>query len=47
VALSWGDAGAAAAAKNGQISTLTHMDRELYVVLFGIYTSQTTIVYGD
>ena len=43
----WGDAGAAAAAKNGQISTLTHMDRELYVVLFGIYTRQTTIVYGD
>lgn len=43
----WGDAGAAAAAKNGQITTLMHMDRELYVVLFGIYTRQTTIVYGD
>jgi hypothetical protein len=43
----WGDAGAAAAAKNGQISTLTHMDRELYIILFGVYTRQTTIVYGD
>ncbi|HXY53525.1 MAG TPA: TRL domain-containing protein [Nitrospirota bacterium] len=43
----WGDAGAAAAAKNGGITTLTHMDRELHAVLFGIYTRQTTIVYGD
>jgi hypothetical protein len=43
----WGDAGAASAAKNGQISTLTHMDREFYSVLFGIYSRQTTIVYGD
>ena len=43
----WGDAGAAAAAKNGEITTLTHMDRKLFAVLFGIYTRQTTIVYGD
>ncbi len=43
----WGDAGAAAAAKNGGITTLTHMDREVYSVLFGIYSRQTTIVYGD
>jgi hypothetical protein len=43
----WGDAGAASAAKNGRISTLTHMDREWYIVLFGIYARQTTIVYGD
>jgi hypothetical protein len=42
-----GDAGAAAAAKQGGITTLTHMDRELYSVLFGIYTRHTTIVYGD
>jgi hypothetical protein len=45
--VAWGDAGAAAAAKNGEITTLTHMDRELYSVLFGIYTRQITIVYGD
>ncbi len=43
----WGDAGAAAAAKNGGITTLTHMDREFYSVLFGIYSRQITIVYGD
>ncbi len=44
---SWGDAGAAAAAKNGGISVLTHMDREIELVLFGIYGRITTIVYGD
>lgn len=43
----WGDAGAAAAAKNGGITMLTHMDREMYSVLFGIYSRHTTIVYGD
>ena len=43
----WGDSGGATAAKNGEISTMTHMDRELYVILFGIYTRTTTIVYGD
>jgi hypothetical protein len=43
----WGDAGAAAASKNGGITTLTHMDREVYSILFGIYSRHTTIVYGD
>ena len=43
----WGDSGAAAAAKNGGITTMTHMDRELYGILFGIYTRTTTIVYGN
>jgi hypothetical protein len=43
----WGDAGASSAAKNGNISTMMHMDREFYSVLFGIYTRTTTIVYGD
>ncbi len=43
----WGDAGAAAAAKNGGIAVMTHMDREVYIILFGIYSRQTTIVYGD
>jgi len=43
----WGDGGAAAAAKSGGITVLTHMDRELYSVMFGIYTRTTTIVYGD
>ncbi len=43
----WGDGGAAAAAKNGGVTVMTHMDREFYSILFGIYTSTTTIVYGD
>ena len=43
----FGDAGAAAAAKSGGITTLRYMDREFEFVLFGIYQKQTTIVYGD
>jgi TRL-like protein family len=43
----WGDGGAAAAAKNGEITVMTHMDRELYSIVFGIYTHTKTIVYGD
>jgi hypothetical protein len=43
----WGDAGTAAAANNGSIKTVNHMDRELYSVFFGVYTKVTTIVYGD
>ncbi len=43
----WGDAGAAAAAKDGKITVMTHMDREILSVLFGIYTRMTTVVYGD
>lgn len=43
----WGDAGTAAAAKNGGVSKINHMDREIYSVFFGIYTEMTTIVYGD
>jgi len=43
----WGDAGTAAAAKDGGLTTLNHMDAEVLVVLFGLYTETTTIVYGD
>jgi hypothetical protein len=43
----FGDAGAAKAAKNGDIAVMTHMDREFEAVLFGIYTRTTTVVYGD
>ena len=42
----WGDAGAAKAAKKGGVTILTHMDREVVSILFGIYTRTTTIVYG-
>jgi hypothetical protein len=43
----WGDASTAAAARNGGLTTVNHMDSELYSVLFGLYTESTTIVYGD
>jgi hypothetical protein len=43
----WGDASTAAAAKQGGITTLNHMDMEILSVVFGIYTETTTIVYGD
>jgi hypothetical protein len=46
-AAAWGDAGTAAAAKNGGITTVNHMDMEIFSVFFGIYTETTTIVYGD
>ena len=45
--ISWGDAGVAAAAKNGGLTTVNHMDVEIQNILFGLYTKETTIVYGD
>jgi hypothetical protein len=45
--VAWGDASTAAAAKEGGITTINHMDRELFSILFGLYTKTTTIVYGD
>jgi hypothetical protein len=43
----WGDAGTQAAAKEGNITTVNHMDHEMFSVLFGLYTKSTTVVYGD
>ncbi len=43
----WGDAGTKAAAKDGGLTTLNHMDREIMSVLFGLYYRDTTIVYGE
>jgi len=45
--IAWGDASTNAAAKQGGIATINHMDREYLNVLFGLYTKTTTIVYGD
>jgi hypothetical protein len=45
--VSWGDAGTQAAAEDGQIQVLTHADRELFLILFGLYGRQTTVVYGE
>ena len=45
--VAWGDASTDAAAKNGNISVVYHMDREIFSVLFGLYSKSTTIVYGE
>lgn len=45
--VSWGDSSTAAAAKDGNISTVNHMDMQIFSVLFGLYTRNTTIAYGD
>lgn len=44
--VTWGDAGTHAAAKNGGITTIRSADYEFFTV-FGIYSTYTTIVYGD
>ena len=45
--VAWGDAGIQAAAKQGGLTNITHADRKIFNVLFGLYTRQTTVVYGD
>lgn len=45
--VAWGDAGTQAAAEDGDISTIRHMDRHTLMILFGLYYKHTTIVYGD
>jgi hypothetical protein len=45
--VAWGDSGTAAAARNGKMTTVRHLDQELESVLFGAYTRATTIAYGD
>ena len=45
--VSWGDAGTRAAAENGDIKVIRHADAEYYMVLLGLYTRVTTVVYGD
>lgn len=45
--VAWGDAGVAAAARDGGLTTLNHMDVEILNIFFGIYSRETTIVYGE
>jgi hypothetical protein len=46
-AVAWGDAGTKAAADNGGITTVTHLDQESLIVLLGLYAKRTTIAYGE
>jgi hypothetical protein len=43
----WGDGGTKAAADQGGITVINHADTETLVVLLGLYTRITTVVYGD
>ena len=45
--VAWGDAGLQKAAANGQLTTLEYADRTFLNVLFGLYMSNTTVVYGN
>ena len=45
--VAWGDAGTKAAAENGGISVVNHMDIQLQSYLFGLYSQKTIVVYGD
>jgi hypothetical protein len=45
--VAWGDAGVDAAAKNGDIKVVNHMDMGIESYLFGLYVRRDTIVYGD
>lgn len=45
--VAWGDSGSKAAADDGDITTIKHADRQVFSILFGLYTRITTVVYGD
>jgi hypothetical protein len=45
--VAWGDGGTQAAAKNGDIKVIQHADRHVFLVLFGLYTKATTVLYGE
>lgn len=45
--VAWGDAGVEAAAKNGGLEVINHLDTERQIVLFGLYSRITTIAYGE
>jgi len=45
--VAWGDSGTAAAAKDGGIKVIRHMDQHTFYILGGLFYKNTTIVYGD
>jgi hypothetical protein len=45
--VAWGDGGTKAAAEDGGIKIIRHADYEMFVLLFGLYSRMTTVVYGD
>ena len=45
--VAWGDSGTKAAATDGDIKVIYHADVEVLLIMMGLYTRVTTIVYGD
>jgi TRL (tRNA-associated locus)-like protein len=45
--VAWGDAGTAAAAKQGGITEIEHADQETFVILFGLFYRERTVLYGN
>lgn len=45
--VSWGDGSTSRAAHEGGITTVNHMDLQVFSVLFGMFSRTTIIVYGD
>jgi hypothetical protein len=43
----WGDAGLQKAATNGKLTSIEYADRSFLNILFGLYMSNTTVVYGN
>jgi hypothetical protein len=46
-AVAWGDGGTQAAAKQGGLTVINHADSETFVILFGLYWRERTILYGE
>ena len=45
--VAWGDAGTQKAAESAGITKINHMDTRRSLILFGVYSKMTTIVYGE
>jgi len=45
--VAWGDSGTNAAARDGNIATITHLDAHYFSIFFGLYSTRTTIAYGN
>lgn len=45
--VAWGDRGTKAAAEQGGITTIHHMDTQTFAILWFVYWNVTTIVYGE
>lgn len=43
----WGDGSTEAAARNGDLKVINHLDEEIFVIFFGAYTRSTTVAYGE